>query len=116
LRTLYNLYAKAFSHLTLPKEGAALEQIYICFFLCNFSDRERQLQILQIASSHIQARGASVAVIGVDSRDPLCELIEDKLKAKRYQTNIDAVFLDEDMWEDYRSAGTSSIGVEVGLL
>ena len=116
LRPLYNLYAKAFGHLTLPKEGTALEQIYISFFLCNFSDRERQLQLLQIASSHIKARGASVAVIGLDSRDPLCELIDDRLKARCYRTNIDAVFLGEDMWEDYRSEGTSSIGVEVGLL
>ena len=116
LRPLYNLYAKAFGHLTLPKEGTALEQIYISFFVCKSSDTSRQLQLLKEASSHIKTRGASIAIIGLDSRHPLCDTIEHKLKAKRYQTNIDAVFLGEDMWEDYQSEAERGIRAEVGLL
>ena len=116
LRPLYNLYAKAFGHLTLPKEGEALEQIYISFFVCNFSDISKQLQLLKEASSHIKARGASIAIIGLDSRHPLCDTIEHKLKAKRYQTNIDAVFLGRDSWDEYETFKNISMKPEVALL
>ena len=92
-RFLYNLYAKMSVNLMLPKEGETLQQVFISFFTTLSKDTGRILTILKEASAHIEKKGAKLCTIGFASNDPLCDIMRDSLKAKEYQTDIEAVFL-----------------------
>jgi len=92
-RSIYNLYAKISANLILPKEGDALQQVFISFFVTLSKDTGWVLKILKEASSLIAEKNADFCTIGFSSNDPFCTIMRDKLKAKEYKTDIEAVFL-----------------------
>ena len=67
LRLLYNFYAKMSGNIVLPKEGEALEQVFISFFTTQIKDPQEILHILKEASSLIEEKGANLCTIGFAS-------------------------------------------------
>jgi hypothetical protein len=97
VRFLYNVYATLSGNVVLPNIAEAIEQIYISFFISASNDNDWNIRLLREASSLIQQRGADVCIIAFDSKDPMCEAIQRRLKPKQYLTHIDGVFLGQDM-------------------
>ncbi len=93
-RFLYNIYSKMNSSIILPKEGDVLQQVFISFFATLSTETQEIVEILKEASALIKEKDAELSTIGFASNDPLCRIMRDSLKAKEYQTDIEAVFLD----------------------
>ena len=112
-RFLYNLYAKISGNVILPKEGEVLSQIFIAFFVTLSNDTGQILEILKEASAWIEEKGARLCTIGFAANDPLCDVMRDTLKAKEYQTDIEAVFLSGSIQSDMK---LSRLKPEIALL
>jgi hypothetical protein len=88
LLRLYNLYAKLFRRIPLPREGGALDQTFIAFLA--LADSVDADVLLKDLLSHCETPAAS---IGLHAKHPLVPIIE-KLRPIPYPARVYAVSFD----------------------
>ena len=87
LLPFYNIYAKLFRHIPLPREGGALDQTFIAFLALADSALSNADVLLKDLLSHCKTPAAS---IGLHATHPLVNVIE-KLKPLPYPARVYAV-------------------------
>ncbi len=87
LRLAYNFYAKLFRRIPLPREGDALEQVFIAFLALTESALSDACVLLEDLLSHCKTPAAS---LGLHAAHPLVAAVE-KLKPLPYPARVYAV-------------------------
>jgi hypothetical protein len=87
LLRLYNLYARLFRRIPLPREGGALDQTFIAFLALSDAAQSNSRALLEDLLSHCETPAAS---IGLHASHPLVGVIEN-LKPLPYPARVYAV-------------------------
>jgi hypothetical protein len=90
LLRFYNLYAKLFRRIPLPREGGALNQTFIAFLALDDSVQSNAGVLLRDLLSYCETPAVS---IGLHAKHPLAEVIE-RLKPLPYPARVYAVSFD----------------------
>ncbi len=87
LLRLYNLYARLFRRIPLPREGGALDQTFIAFLALDDASQSNARALLEDLLSQCET---AVASIGLHARHPLVEVVE-SLRPLPYPARVYAV-------------------------